>query len=79
MLICVPDVLSKIEVAEFRGVLDDSAWEDGRSTAGAQSALVKCSHDSGRNRGLADPAVCSGNENAGDTQEASSQREAVFR
>jgi len=41
MLICVPDVLSKAEVAEFRGVMDATAWEDGRSTAGAQSALVK--------------------------------------
>jgi PKHD-type hydroxylase len=41
MLICVPDVLSKADVTEFRSVLDDAAWEDGRSTAGAQSALVK--------------------------------------
>jgi PKHD-type hydroxylase len=41
MLICVPDVLGKVEVAEFRGVMDDAAWEDGRSTAGAQSAMVK--------------------------------------
>src|SRR5271154_4449475 len=41
MLICVPDVLSKAEVVEFRGVMDNAAWEDGRSTAGAQSAMVK--------------------------------------
>jgi PKHD-type hydroxylase len=41
MLICVPDVLSKAEVAEFRGVMDDASWEDGRSTAGSQSAEVK--------------------------------------
>jgi PKHD-type hydroxylase len=41
MLICVPDVLSKSEVAEFRGAMDTASWEDGRSTAGAQSALVK--------------------------------------
>jgi PKHD-type hydroxylase len=41
MLVCIPDVLSKTEVAEFRGVMADSAWEDGRSTAGAQSAMVK--------------------------------------
>ena len=41
MLICVPNVLSKDEVAEFRRIMDASAWEDGRSTAGAQSALVK--------------------------------------
>jgi PKHD-type hydroxylase len=41
MLVCVPDVLSKQEVAEFRSIMDAAAWEDGRSTAGAQSALVK--------------------------------------
>jgi PKHD-type hydroxylase len=41
MLICVPDVLSKSEVAEFRGAMDSASWEDGRSTAGAQSAMVK--------------------------------------
>ena len=41
MLICVPDVLSKADVAEFRRIMDAADWEDGRSTAGAQSALVK--------------------------------------
>ncbi|MGA7807725.1 Fe2+-dependent dioxygenase [Bradyrhizobium sp.] len=41
MLICVPNILSKPDVAEFRRIMDDCAWEDGRSTAGAQSALVK--------------------------------------
>jgi PKHD-type hydroxylase len=41
MLVCVPNVLSKVEVAEFRGIMDDAMWEDGRSTAGGQSALVK--------------------------------------
>ncbi|WP_024510922.1 Fe2+-dependent dioxygenase [Bradyrhizobium sp. ARR65] len=41
MLICVPNVLSKQDVADFRRIMDASAWEDGRSTAGAQSALVK--------------------------------------
>jgi PKHD-type hydroxylase len=41
MLVCVPNVLSKAEVVEFRGIMDGVAWEDGRSTAGAQSALVK--------------------------------------
>ncbi|WP_298254273.1 Fe2+-dependent dioxygenase [Bradyrhizobium sp.] len=41
MLICVPNVLSKDEVAEFRRLMDASSWEDGRSTAGAQSAMVK--------------------------------------
>src|ERR1700759_1423481 len=41
MLTCVPQVLSKADVAEFRRIMDGCAWEDGRSTAGAQSALVK--------------------------------------
>src|SRR5579871_5887983 len=41
MLVCIPNVLSKNEVADFRRLMDESAWEDGRSTAGAQSALVK--------------------------------------
>src|ERR1700712_5475557 len=41
MLICIPAVLSKNDVADFRRIMDVSDWEDGRSTAGAQSALVK--------------------------------------
>src|SRR6201993_5524704 len=41
MLVCVPNVLSKADVADFRRIMDASDWEDGRSTAGAQSAMVK--------------------------------------
>ena len=41
MLTCVPKVLSKSDVADFRRIMEECAWEDGRSTAGAQSALVK--------------------------------------
>jgi PKHD-type hydroxylase len=41
MLVCVPDVLSKDDVADFRRIMDAQEWEDGRSTAGAQSAEVK--------------------------------------
>jgi PKHD-type hydroxylase len=41
MLICVPEVLSKSDVADFRRIMDAAEWEDGRSTAGAQSAMVK--------------------------------------
>jgi PKHD-type hydroxylase len=41
MLISIPDVLSKDDVADFRRIMDAEAWEDGRSTAGAQSAEVK--------------------------------------
>jgi PKHD-type hydroxylase len=41
MLICVADVLNKDDVADFRRIMDAADWEDGRSTAGSQSALVK--------------------------------------
>ena len=41
MLVCVPDVLSKGDVAKFRAAMDAAVWEDGRSTAGAQSARSK--------------------------------------
>ena len=41
MLICIPDIISKQEVADFRRIMDAQVWEDGRSTAGAQSAEVK--------------------------------------
>ena len=41
MLICIPQVLSKAEVFDFRRLMDAVDWEDGRSTAGAQSAMVK--------------------------------------
>jgi PKHD-type hydroxylase len=34
-------VLNKAEVADFRAAMDVADWEDGRSTAGAQSATVK--------------------------------------
>jgi PKHD-type hydroxylase len=41
MLICIPGVLSKADVTDFRRIMDAADWEDGRSTAGAQSAMVK--------------------------------------
>src|SRR6201994_4887480 len=41
MLICIPEILSKHDVADFRRIMDAEEWEDGRSTAGAQSAEVK--------------------------------------
>jgi PKHD-type hydroxylase len=41
MLICIPDILSKSDVTDFRRIMDAQEWEDGRSTAGAQSAQVK--------------------------------------
>lgn len=41
MLITIPQVLTKEEVAHCRGLLDAADWLDGKSTAGAQSAEVK--------------------------------------
>lgn len=41
MLVRIPDILSKTEVARLRAAMDEVSWEDGRSTAGAQSAMVK--------------------------------------
>lgn len=41
MLIAIPSVLDARQVAHARGLLDNAAWEDGRSTAGKQSALAK--------------------------------------
>ncbi len=41
MLVCIPNLLNKNDVADFRAILKAAEWEDGRATAGAQSALVK--------------------------------------
>lgn len=41
MLIAIPDILSRAEVAHFRSVLDAAEWQDGRATCGAQSAETK--------------------------------------
>jgi PKHD-type hydroxylase len=41
MLLCVPEVLSKAEVADFRRVLEGAEWVDGTVTAGEQSGKVK--------------------------------------
>ena len=41
MLVHVPQVLSRDDVASFRRVMDAAEWEDGASTAGAQSKAVK--------------------------------------
>lgn len=41
MLICIPEVLTKAQVAQFRQVMDNVDWVDGRVTAGAQSGSVK--------------------------------------
>jgi PKHD-type hydroxylase len=41
MMLHIPHVLSAEQVAHCRAVFDAAAWEDGRSTAGHQSAQVK--------------------------------------
>lgn len=53
MLIAIPEVLSKAEVAEARQLIEAASWIDGRDTAGRQSAIAK------RNRQLGhdDPAA----------------------
>ena len=47
MLLVVPQLLSSDQVAEVRRLIDGGRWEDGKGTAGRQSALVK------RNRQIA--------------------------
>lgn len=41
MLLHIPEILSKAEVAEFRLLLSQSNWTDGRATVGEQGAQVK--------------------------------------
>ncbi|TXH69167.1 MAG: Fe2+-dependent dioxygenase [Thiothrix sp.] len=41
MLICIPKVLSKAQVAACRERMDNAEWIDGKITAGEQSAAVK--------------------------------------
>jgi len=41
VLLCIPEVLTKAQVAHCRRTMDRAEWIDGRVTAGAQSATVK--------------------------------------
>ena len=41
MLVVIPEVLSKAEVARCRAVIDAGEWIDGNETSGHQSALAK--------------------------------------
>lgn len=41
MLLTLPDVLQQDELQVIRGLLQQARWVDGRSTAGAQAAVVK--------------------------------------
>jgi PKHD-type hydroxylase len=47
MLLAIPSLLTADQVAEVRRLVDGGRWEDGKATAGTQSALVK------RNRQIA--------------------------
>lgn len=51
MLITIPELLSKKEVAAFRADLDKAQWIDGKATAGEQSGAVK------RNQQIAEGSV----------------------
>lgn len=41
MILSIPDVLSKAQIAAARKILDAATWVDGRVTAGPQSAMAK--------------------------------------
>ncbi|MFC3059041.1 Fe2+-dependent dioxygenase [Paenirhodobacter populi] len=41
MLVTIPDLLTPEEVGYIRQVLESTSWQDGRTTAGDQAALVK--------------------------------------
>lgn len=41
MMLHVPEVLTKAQVAELRALIDAAPWVDGNATSGAQSALAK--------------------------------------
>ncbi len=41
MMLHIPEILTKAEVAEFRQLLAQSEWTDGRATVGEQGAQVK--------------------------------------
>ena len=57
MLVAVPAILSTDQVAWARGLIERADWEDGRSTAGKQSAIAKHNrqlpHDSDARRQVA--------------------------
>lgn len=41
MMLHIPEVLTKAEVADLRGLIDAGGWVDGNVTSGTQSALAK--------------------------------------
>ena len=58
MLVALPAVLSADQVARARGLIEAAEWEDGKGTAGRQSALAKRNrqlpHDGEARRAVAD-------------------------
>jgi PKHD-type hydroxylase len=70
MLVTVPNVLEAEQIAHARALLGAATWEDGRTTAGIQSALAK------RNQQLS-PGSSAGRE-LGDLILASLSRNALF-
>src|SRR5262245_54182160 len=41
MLLHIPEILTAAQLAEFKRLLDDASWVDGRVTAGHQAAKSK--------------------------------------
>ncbi|WP_345789690.1 Fe2+-dependent dioxygenase [Luteolibacter soli] len=41
MILCIPDVLSPEQTAEYRRLLESADWQDGKATAGHQAAKAK--------------------------------------
>lgn len=70
MMLRVPDVLTRQEVAALRTMIDDAPWVDGNATSGAQSALAK------HNRQL--PEASDIARKAGDLVLASLEKSALF-
>lgn len=63
MLVAVPSVLTSDQVAQARNLIERSEWEDGRTTAGQQSAIAKHNrqlpHDSEARKSVADMILAS--------------------
>ncbi|EIJ33584.1 Fe2+-dependent dioxygenase [Thiothrix nivea] len=54
MLICIPNVLSKEQIAHCRAQLDAAEWVDGKTTAGGQAATAKHNLQLAQNSALAE-------------------------
>ncbi|WP_323121260.1 Fe2+-dependent dioxygenase [Burkholderia alba] len=70
MMLHIPGVLTKAQVAQCRDVLDHADWADGNATSGAQSALAK------RNRQL--PEGSSAARTVGDAIQDALARNPLF-